>query len=84
MSGVVAQVLAETAGWGHMAGWGWGWMVFMWLFWASVIGLVVWAVSRSSDRSPRRPTADEVLEERFARGELTPEEFEERRKALRG
>lgn len=80
---VVAQVLADAADLGHMVGWGWGWMALMGLFWISVVGLGVWAVSRFSDRSPRRPTPVEVLEERFARGELTLEEFEERRNALR-
>ena len=80
---VVGQVLADTSGWGHMTGWGWGWMGLMWLFWAALIGLVVWLVARSSDRSPKRPSPDEVLEERFARGEMSLEEFEERRDALR-
>lgn len=69
-----------------MWGWGYGswWMgVFMILFWAGVIALIVWAVlsaTRGSVKSGRR--AIEVLEERFARGEIDLDEFEQRRSAL--
>lgn len=70
----------------------WGWregswfaLVFMVLFWAGVIALVVWAVRQSGSASsavagPSR--ALDILEERFARGEIDLEEFESRRAAL--
>lgn len=80
---VIGQVLADSEGWQHMTGWGWGWMVLGWLFWLSIIALVVWSVARFSGGTPRRPDPDEVLAERFARGELSTEEFEEQRAALR-
>ncbi len=77
----VAQTLADTAGLQHMTGWGWGWMVLGWL---TVVGLVVWTVNNlSRGSSSRRTDAEEVLAERFARGELTVEEYEEGRSALR-
>ncbi|MCH8899138.1 MAG: SHOCT domain-containing protein [Acidobacteria bacterium] len=80
----VAQVLGDTEGWQHMTGWAWGWMVLGWLLFLTLIGAVVWTVSRASGSPARRPDATEILAERFARGELSVEEFEERRCALRG
>jgi putative membrane protein len=63
-----------------MGGWEFGWF-FMVTFWALfVVGLVwlVTAVGRGGDGGARR-----TLDERFAAGELTPEEYEQRRRALR-
>jgi putative membrane protein len=81
-----------------MMGWddgGWGtgaWLVMglmMVLFWGAVIALVVWLVqSVGSDKKPGQtgasPTdrADEVLAERFARGEIDEDEFRRRRDLL--
>lgn len=63
-------------------------MIFMWLFGllvvaAVVVGIVflVRSLSAGSVR-PGRSRALEVLEERFARGEIDREEFEQRRRAL--
>lgn len=70
-------------------GFHWGWMAFgglmMLLFWGGLIGLAV-VIVRSfagpADRS-HRPTAMDLLEERYARGELTKKEFESMRSDLR-
>lgn len=72
--------------------WGWGPMFFgalmMILFWAAVIALAVllvrWLAGMASAREqrPLRSSALEILEERFARGEIGREEFEERRRVL--
>jgi putative membrane protein len=53
------------------------------LFWVAVILLVVWAI-RGTERPPSTShrTALHNLEERFARGEIGPDEFEARRSAL--
>lgn len=65
--------------WGY-EGYGFLWMALLWI---GVIGLVVWAFVRpaavptTGRRSPR-----EILEERFARGELDAEEFIARRNEL--
>jgi putative membrane protein len=52
----------------------------MLLFWIVVIGLVIWWARRSAWR--RQPTgaerARDILAERFARGEITVEEYRER------
>jgi putative membrane protein len=66
------------------AGWG-GWFLHL-LGWALVLGLVAWTVvtvSRRSPASPRGRSATEILDERYARGELTGDEYRERREALR-
>lgn len=71
--------------WNWHEGMGW-WMVFgsiwMILFWAVIIGLVVWGVTRLVHRevhgtgaAPRRDPLD-IARERYARGEITKEEFE--------
>lgn len=65
--------------------WGYGGLAFLWmaLFWVGVILLAVWAVRRQGgDTTPRRPTALEILEERYARGEIDEDEFTSRRRQL--
>lgn len=71
-------------GW-WMGGWGWLWIILLSL---ALIALVVWVLTRSgrSDSSPAGRTevdALRILEERFARGEIDKDEFENRRAALR-
>lgn len=65
--------------------WGFGGLGFLWmaLFWVGVILLVVWAVRRPDETNPRsQRSALEILEERFARGELDADEFTARRQQL--
>lgn len=68
-------------GWGY---WPAAWMVFaplfMLIFLAVCVGVMYYAAR--GGRRDRRPL--EILKQRFARGELTPEEFEERRRILQG
>jgi len=63
-----------------------GWMILlMILFWGAAILLVIWSVRQFTGGS--RPTASramEVLEERYARGEITDEEFDSMRRTLAG
>jgi len=76
--------------WGmHPAWWMWGvgglvMMLTMLLFWGLVIaGLVVgirWLVRQAGDDRPDR--ALDILRERYARGEISKEEFETRRQDL--
>lgn len=76
-----------------MDGWDWYWgAVMMILFWGALIAAIVFAVragggSRSAnggpgERTPGTPDAKTVLETRFAKGEISREEFEERRRVL--
>ena len=54
----------------------------------ALIVLVVWAVmnltrtGRAATHDPSRPTPNEILRERFARGEITAQEFEDAKKVL--
>ncbi|HWO93610.1 MAG TPA: SHOCT domain-containing protein [Dehalococcoidia bacterium] len=76
----------------HMGdGWGW-WMVFAWI-WAAVFwGLIIWGivtiVNRTSegaapggrrDAGQDERSALDILERRYASGELTEEDFERMR-----
>lgn len=62
--------------------------IFMWLFWILVIIGVVWLVKLmigggAGDSSSQR-SALEILKERYARGEIEREEFEQKRRDLEG
>ncbi|GAU69788.1 hypothetical protein SSP35_14_01220 [Streptomyces sp. NBRC 110611] len=78
-------------------GGGWAWMAFMPLLWIALIGLVVWAVIRlthgASDGGPsggsrgwqdreHRETPEEILDRRFASGEIDADAYNEARKHL--
>ena len=86
----MAVLIAATDGWTHMGGWDGGWM-WLWggmmmLAFAAVIGVIVWAAVRAG-APPAGPSAGErardILAERYARGELTTDEYVERVDALR-
>jgi putative membrane protein len=66
-----------------MDGFGWSMMTMGWLFMVAVVGLIVWAVIRATSTSPRTgddPTASaqRILADRFARGEIDDEEYRRR------
>jgi putative membrane protein len=73
----------------YSGGWGGGfWMLGGFLLLIGVVVLVVWAVATISRRGqlpahdPSRPTPNEILRERFARGEISEQEFEQAKKVL--
>lgn len=76
----------------HMGdGWGW-WMLFGTLMMAGFWGIVLWAIA-ALIRGPRdgaepgayrEPTALEILERRYASGELSDEVFEVMKQRLLG
>jgi putative membrane protein len=70
---------------GHMFGFGGG---FMWLFWIAVIVAIVFMVKlflgNGSDQDNEPKSAEEILKERYAKGEIDREEFERKRKDLNG
>ncbi len=70
-----------------MYGWPGWWMGWMWGLWIVVIVLVGWLVLRAAAgaRTVRetRLTPEEILRERFARGEIDAEEFQRRLDLLR-
>ena len=75
-------------------GWGWGGMLLMMLFWVLVLGgltalilLAVsgWGRSRTGQSGETRASSDraiEILKERYARGEITKEQYEQMRRDL--
>ncbi|MBK9130042.1 MAG: SHOCT domain-containing protein [Gammaproteobacteria bacterium] len=68
-------------GWGM----GFGWL-FMLIFWGLVIlgiaALVKWMVSSRGE--PREKTPLEILRERYARGEIGRDEYEQKKRDLQG
>lgn len=77
---------AENGGWFMHPYMGWGGGLMMILIWGAIIFLLfvlarsVNAMHHSVQQTPR--TAIEILKERFARGEINKEEFEEKRDIL--
>lgn len=67
--------------WNGYGAWGMLWML---LVMVGVVLLVIWGVRQMSGTGPRpgRSRAVEILEERYARGEIDREEFETRRRDL--
>jgi len=62
----------------HWSGWGGGpWFLIFPLFWIVVLFTAFWLFRR---RGPwhRTSSADDVLAERYARGEITAEEYRQR------
>lgn len=76
--------------WGPMMGWGgfgWGWIgwLVMILFWLIIAGLAIWLVSAlvgSARTSRREPDPRQLLDIRFARGEITEEEYRKAKELL--
>jgi putative membrane protein len=67
-------------------GWWWGFGPFpMLLFWVLVVVALValgkWIFDRSGD-TPRGKPALDILKERYARGEIGKEEFEQKKRDL--
>jgi len=72
--------------WYLQDGMGW-WMVFgsmMFIFWGGLIALIVWGIIKVSRRGVSTPKHDplNVAKERYAKGEISREEFEQLKKDL--
>jgi putative membrane protein len=74
-------------GWGGY-GMGWFWAVLMLVFWIAVIVgivfLIRWLASstRSSQEIRTGESAHDILKKRYARGEITKDEFEKMKKDI--
>ena len=92
-----ALVLSPVLGWafrsgGHgpwmMGGWMWYMLVFMVAFWGLVIWAVVALVRGLSSPRGSNGTSDhsgmglEILKQRYARGEIDKQEYEEKKRGL--
>jgi putative membrane protein len=73
-------------GWNNW-GWGMGLMMFLGvIFWAGIITLIVWVITRLTRRQPdargANPSPLDIARERYARGEITREQYEQLKKDL--
>lgn len=74
-------------GWGHMMDWRYGGM-FMWIPVVVVIVVVVLLITQTTrpgrSDSPLRESPMDILKRRYAKGEITKEEFQRMKKDLQG
>ncbi|HEX9124516.1 MAG TPA: SHOCT domain-containing protein [Actinomycetota bacterium] len=69
-------------GWND-GGWGILWMILSWVAIVAVVVLIVRAFSREpSSPASRQRDPREILDERYARGEISEEEYRDRRRVL--
>ena len=92
---LLATVLAQRDWDGHMwgdGGWMWLWGTVMMVGVLAAVGLVIWLVVRATQSSGYAPPpasddglarARSILAERYARGEISTEEYQERIAGLR-
>jgi putative membrane protein len=83
----MASVFADSHGWdGHME-WGGGWWMLVWgtLMMAGLAVLIVWLIRTTAGGGSGQGAVDDplasartILAERYARGELSSEEYRER------
>jgi len=68
-----------------------GGMWFGWLFWIILIAIVIWAVLQFTNRNQpanhstnivEKETPLDILKKRYAKGEITKEEYDEMRKNI--
>ncbi len=67
--------------WGDGFGWGLG-MLGMAVLWIVVVAALVWVVRLVWDRGGPRESNLEILQRRYARGEIDRAEYEEKRRDL--
>ncbi len=90
---VWSSALADPGDQYHMGHWGWGGMIYgpimMIVFFAAAVAVVVLLVrwlggpgQGVAHHSPAGKPALDILKERFAKGEVDKQEFEERRRVL--
>ncbi len=70
--------------WEWHSGWAWWWMgVGMVAFWGLVAFVVVTLLRQSRTESAQRGGAREILDERYARGEIEKDEYRRRSELIR-
>jgi putative membrane protein len=97
--GTVLLALQSGAEWGgppwaqHGGGGFWGpWMLIPFLFWVGLLAFIAWILTRlfprrrgrDGEAEPPRDSAEEILRERFARGEVSEGEYLRALEILRG
>ena len=63
--------------------WAWLWMTLMMVtFWGAIAFIVVAVVRRPNSNTTRSSDARDILAERFARGDIDADDYEQRREIL--
>ena len=74
-------------GWNHMMGYGGFGGMFMWLIWILVAGAIIYFIFSLKKNSPKNDSSApethmEILKKRYARGEISKQQFDELKKDL--
>ena len=81
----VVRVVGHGWGWGYGPGFGFPFGLILFpLFVIGIVLLVRYLRSDHSGQAPTAPTAEQVLAERFARGEINETEYRDRLATLHG
>jgi putative membrane protein len=68
---------------GAIGGWGIFGMVLMVVFWVAIIALVIWGIKRfTQEKTTTSKGALDIAKERYAKGEISKEEFEQIKRDL--
>ncbi len=66
-----------------------GGMWFGWIFWLIILGVIIWAVVQFTNRNQNQntnvtpgKTPLQILKERYAKGEITKEQYEQMKQDL--
>ena len=77
----------EMMNWYDNGGMNGSWMIFMGIFWVVIIGLGVWFVTRLTQRDKStgsKETPRQILDRRFASGEIDANEYAKTRRLMDG
>lgn len=82
-----SAVLLHADNWGFDSPWFWVWRMGMFVFWIVFLSAIFWWFRRGGCGWRRQLSGEErarnILAERFARGEISGEEYRERLEQLR-
>jgi len=77
----------SMSGWGHMMGYGWYGGMFTWIILIIVVVIIVYLfLNRSRSVKPSdgstKESAMDILKKRYAKGEITKEDFDKLKKDI--